>query len=108
MDSRLKSLIDRLNAHNTVLGRARDVFLAKEAERKHFEASLVKTALGKSHAEKLINAQSSNEWLEFHVALARLESIYEFRKLEHEILSKEWISEHLSLKVDTETIRKQE
>jgi hypothetical protein len=107
LKSRLEECLENLEAHNVILGRARDLYLAKEAERKHLEATLIKAAAGKSHAERVINAQATDTWLKFHVELARLESVYEFQKLQHEILSKEWLSEYAERKASDDIIRKQ-
>lgn len=105
--SPLDELKSALETHNEVLGRARDKYLAKEAERKHFESKLVQGASGKSHAEKLINAQATTEWLEFHKSLARLESVFEFQKLKFSILEKEWQAQYLTTKIDSTLISKQ-
>lgn len=108
MDQALKDCVQRLEKHNEALGVARNAFLAKDAEKHHFESALIVGALGGSNAEKTVNARASADWLQFHKELARLEAVYEFRKFEHEILNKTWQSEYLSLKVDSETIKKQE
>lgn len=107
MRDRLDEIREKLEAHNVVLGRARDLYLAKEAERKHFEATMIMQASGKSHAERVVAAQSKQEWKTFHVELARLESVYEFQKLQHEIINKEWLAEHLERKLTEPLIRKQ-
>jgi len=44
--------------------------------------------------------------LEFHKKLARLEAIFEFQKLKYEILDREWLAQHLALKLDGETIKR--
>lgn len=98
---------EMLNAHAVVLSRARDAYLAKEAERKHFESKLVDESPGKSHAERVIKAQAREEWLAFHKKLNRLLSIWEFQKLKYEILDKEWLAQYLTLKSDDAQIKRQ-
>jgi hypothetical protein len=105
----LADQIDTLSKQNDVLGIARNAYLAKEAERKHFEATLIVAAVGKSHAEKTVNAQATSDWLEFHKDLARLEAVFEFQKFKFkfEILDKEFQAAYLQLKQDAPVIRKQ-
>lgn len=105
-DNPLNGLIDAMEAQNDALGKARNKFLTKESERKHFEAVLIRKAQGKSHAEKSINAQATSEWLEFHRELARLEAIFEFQKLKFEILDKEFLANYLTIKTDGPLVRK--
>lgn len=105
-----RTLADRLNAlslQNDTLKNARTSYLLKEAERKHFEATLISGAQGKSIAEKTINAQASEEWVEFHRELARLESAYEFEKLKYDILDKAYLAEHATFREEASQIRKQ-
>lgn len=102
----LKDIIEALRSHNEVLGRARSEYLGLEAEKRHIEANAVKRADGKSHAERVTNAQAEPEWAVFHLKLARAESIYEFRKLEFSILEKEYQAQYLALKMDEVVIKK--
>lgn len=95
-----------LQAHAIVLGRARDAYLAKEAERKHFESKLIRYAEGKSNADRMVAAQSTDAWLVFHKELARLESVFEFQKLKYEILDKEWLAQYSTLKLDEKLIKR--
>jgi len=85
-------LIAYLNTLNDQLGVARNAFLAKDAEKDHFRATLVKHAEGKSQAEKLMNAQATEEWRIFNKDHAHLESVYEFLKLKFKIMEKEYQS----------------
>lgn len=103
----LAEALVRLDALNTQLGTRRNTYLLLEAERKHFEANLVRAALGKSSVEKKINAEATVEWLSFHRTLARAESEYEFLKLQMSILEKDWQSKYLRSKLDGELIKKQ-
>ncbi len=96
-----------LETQNAVLGKARNAYLLKEAERKHFEAVLIRKAEGKSHAERLVNAQSTEAWVNFQKDLARLEAVFEFQKLKYEILDKNWQAEYLGQKLDGSTIKRQ-
>ncbi len=105
-----RALADRLNAlskQNETLSAARSLFLLKDAEKKHFEANLIRHAGGKSHAESVVIAQSTNEWLVFQRELAGLESNFEFQKLKFEILDKAWLAEYATYKIDERVIRKQ-
>lgn len=106
MDKRLEEITEKLHAQNDLLGKSRNSYLAKEAERKHFEATLIQNAAGKSHAEKTINAQATEEWLAFHKELARKQSVYEFQKLKFEILDKEFWAEYGSAKSEDKIIRR--
>lgn len=95
-----------LGAQNILVGRRRNEYLKLEAERKTFESRLVKAAAGKSHAERLVNAQATEEWLVFHQKLARAEAIYEFERFKLEILDKEWLAQYSSQKLDEKAIRR--
>lgn len=102
----LQDLITALSLQNEILGRARAQYLSLEAIRKFEEASLVKVAPGKSHAEKLVNAQATQVWLAFHKKLARAEAIYEFQRLKFTVLEKEYQACYLGLKLDAGIIKK--
>ena len=106
MDTELKKIVDMLYHQNDTLGKARFAYLDKEAERRHFESTLIQATNGKSHAERTVGAQASEEWLEFHKRLARLESEFEFQKLKYGILEKEFLATHLTLKLDASTMSK--
>lgn len=90
-----------------MLGKARYRYLVMEAERKHFEACLIRDASGKSHAERVNVAQANGSWVIFHKKLARREAVYEFQKLKYEILDKEWLAQYLELKTDEGLVRRQ-
>jgi hypothetical protein len=104
----LGPILTQLECHNEVLGKARAEYLALEAERKHHEAMLIQSSPGKSHAEKVTNAQANPEWPEFQLRLARAEAVYEFQKLKFTIMEKEWQSEYLCMKLDGSVIKKQD
>lgn len=106
MKTPLDAVIESLSEQNVVVGRARHAYLAKESERKTFEARLTQTAEGKSQAEKLMNAQATEEWLEFHKALARLDAVYEFEKFKLDILDKEFMAQYLELKDNAQIVRR--
>lgn len=106
IETPLDPITQALELQNNTLGKARNDYLAKEAERKHFEATLITSVEGKSIAEKTIKAQAMPEWLQFAKDLARLEAVYEFQKLRYEILDKEWLAQYASMKLDERTIRK--
>lgn len=103
---RLDQLIEALYAHNLVVSKARYRLLTKEAERKNFEANLIKNAIGASQSERTTEAQATSAWLEFHKELAKLQSVYEFQKFKLEILDKEWLAEYLSRKSDERQIKR--
>jgi hypothetical protein len=98
MKTPLDSVIEALSEQNVIVGRARNAYLAKESERKTFESRLIQAAEGKSQAEKLMNAQATDEWLEFSKALARLEAVYEFEKFKLTILDREYQAQYLEIK----------
>jgi hypothetical protein len=102
----LGDIVEACNKQNDTLGIARNNYLTKEAERKHFEATLVRDAQGKSHAERLINAQATEAWATFAKELARLEAIFEFQKLKYDVLDKEFQAAYLQAKHDAPIIRK--
>lgn len=104
----LSDLITALYGMNEILSKARHAFLEKEAEKKHFEALLTKTAEGKSHAEKSMNAQAKESWAAFHKDLARLESIYEFQRLKFSVLEKEYQANYIQIKLDADLMKKGE
>lgn len=99
-------LTDNLYKMNEVLGKARNDYLSKEAERKHFEANLVLKAPGSSMAERKAYAEADLAYLEFHQALARLEAVYKFQELRFEIIRKEWDGWYLTHKLDGVLIKK--
>jgi hypothetical protein len=90
-----------------VLSKAKHRFLVKEAERKHFEAKLIQAASGRSHAERLINAQATEDWLRFQKDLARKEAIFDFQKLKYDLLDKEWLAQYQANKLDDSLIKRQ-
>lgn len=104
MKTPLDTILLTLGEQNVVTSKARNAYLAKEAERKTFESRLIQKAEGKSHAEKLMNAQANEEWLTFAKALARLESVYEFEKFKLNILDKEYQAQYLELKENSKQI----
>lgn len=108
MVSSLRGIIDKLEKQNDLLGKARNAFLMVESEKKHFEATLVQQSQAKSHADRVTDAHSSEKWLAFHKNLARLQAVYEFQKLKFEILNKEYLAEHLSLKLDATVMGRNE
>jgi hypothetical protein len=85
---------------------ARNNYLSKKAERDHFESCLVKAAEGKSQAERVMNAQATTAWLEFHKELARLEAIMDFHKLKLDVLDKEYQAAYLQQKLDEKQIKR--
>lgn len=107
LDRELAERLNNLNAQNDILKAARLAYLLKEAERKHYEAALIREAEGKSHAERVANAQATQHWRMFHVELSKLETEFEFQKLRYDILDKAFQAEYLSAKLDADTIRRQ-
>lgn len=103
----LNLLIKALHAQNKTLSMARFNYLTKEAERKHYEATEVRQAEGKSHAEKVTIAQGSEAWLTFHCELARLESRYQFELLKFKVMEFEFQAQYLSQKQDGKEIKRQ-
>lgn len=104
MQGPLGELIERLNAQNKVLSRSRLNYLDQEAQRKHFEATEVLASLGKSQAEKVTLAQSSEKWLSFHRELAKLESLYQFELFKFKIMENEFLATYLECKQDGKDI----
>lgn len=106
LDRELAERLNNLSAQNEALTKARGAYLLKEAERKHFEAALVNEMQGKSHAERLAQAQATQHWRMFQVELAKLETEFEFQKLRYDILDKAFQAEYLSAKLDADTIKR--
>jgi hypothetical protein len=104
-ESPLAHLTKALSEQNVFVGKARHKYLSKEAERKTFEARLIQESNGKSHAERLINAQATEYWLDFAKALARLEAVYEFEKFKLTILDREYQAQYLELKDNERQLR---
>lgn len=107
LDRELATRLNNLNEQNEMLTKVRNLYLLKEAERKTFEAKLIRDAIGKSHAEKTVNAQATDEWRAFHMALAGMETDFEHHKLRYDILDKAFTAEYLSMKLDADTIKRQ-
>lgn len=106
MDQALQDCINRLYVQNDVLGLVRNQYLEVESTRKHYEAKMINKASGKSHAERLVNAQASEEWRQLSLNISYLEGSFEFNKLKLEVLNKEYLALYLSLKIDSEVMRK--
>lgn len=104
----MTELTAQLYEMNKTLTRAEKAYLLKEAERKHFESSLVLKASGRSMAERKTLAEASVEWLEFHQALANLEALYHFQKMKMEIMRSDWQSWYLTHKLDADLIKKEQ
>ncbi len=104
----LKDVLAALGAQGELLAMKMYEHLAKEAQRKHVEATLISTAPGRSHAERVTQAQSSQEWLDFHTQLAKVEARHEFERLKYTLLEREYQAQYLTLKQDEGLIRKQE
>lgn len=102
----LSDLTKALYELNNLLAVARNAYLSKEAERKHFEANLILKASGSSMAERKVVAEADKAYLEFHKALARLEAVYEYQRLKFSILEREYQACYLALKLDGDLIKK--
>ena len=106
MNHPLKEIISSLNKQADLLSKARNAYLTREAERKHFESTLIQSSPGKSHAERVINAQATKEWVAFHKDLARLQAVFEFQKLKWDVLDREFLAQHLALKLDDLSVKR--
>jgi hypothetical protein len=104
--NQLEEILSKLSEQNDLLKIVRSKYLAAEACRKHYEARMIAIALGKSNAEKLVNAQATESWRKQAVAIASLESDFEFERLKFSILEREYQAVYFTLKLDSETIRK--
>lgn len=67
---------------------------------------MVGMASGKSHAERLVSAQATESWKNQSLSIARLEAEYEFEKLKYQVMDKEFLAIHLSLKLNEQTIKR--
>ncbi len=99
-------IISHLHTLNDQLGVARNKYLLKEAEKDHFESVMISEALGKSVAERVINAKAKKEWNKFQLELARLEAVYEFLKLKFRIMEHEFNAQYLETKLNAGMLQK--
>jgi len=106
MDRQLAERLNALTKQNEVLRDARLAYLLKEGSRKSFESRLVRAADGRSHAEKLTNAQATEEWEAFQVELAQLEADFDFQRLKYEVLDKAYLAEHATYKIEDGLIKR--
>ena len=102
----LKRLIELLSAQGVVAHRKMYDYLAKEAERKFKEATLINEANGSSQAEKVTLAQGSKDWLVFHQELAKLEARYKLEMFKLKVLELEFQATYLSQKQDGKDIQR--
>lgn len=105
--SALDPITDALAEQNEIVGRARNSFLQLKAEKDTFESKMIKQAEGKSQAEKRMNAEATEEWLEFHKRYARAEAVYEFEKFKLQVIDKEWLAQYQSQKDNDLVIKRQ-
>lgn len=103
----LSDITKALYELNSLLAVARNAYLSKEAERKHFEASMMLKTPGSSIAERRMIVEADGAYLEFHKALARLEAVYEYQRFKFSILEKEYQALYLTLKMDDKLIKKE-
>lgn len=103
----LYSLTVALTKFNESLGKDRNVYLSLEAEKDYKRAMMIKAAPGKSNAEKVVNAHASEEWLEFHKKLGRAKAVYDFQKLKFSVMEKEWLAQHLEMKLEGSLMKKE-
>lgn len=89
------------------LAMAKYLYLMREAERKHVEATLIKESQGSSQAEKLVNAQATSQWVGFHKELAELEARYHWHVLKLDVIQSQLQIEYLLLKQAYELIGEQ-
>jgi len=106
MQNQLEECVSRLDAQNDLLRIVRKKYLEAEACRKHYEARMISMAVGKSNAEKVINAQATESWRNQALMIASLESDFEFEKLKFSVLEKDFLAIHLSMKLDDQTMRR--
>lgn len=105
-DRTLAQRLNELTTQNEKLHAARQAYLLKDAARKHFEARAIQSAPGKSHAERTVNAQATEDWRDYQMDVAQLEAAFEFEKLKYDILDKAWLAEYLGAKLDGDTIKR--
>lgn len=108
IDNPLFPFIQALHGQANNVGRSRNDYLAKEAQRDHLKNTLILTAEGKSHAEKVTKALATKEWLDFNITVNKLQSIWEFQKLKFSVIEKEYFAQHQSLSLDAGLIRKEQ
>lgn len=107
MDRGLAERLNALNEQNDRLKAVEAQYLALEANRKSLLGKLISQQPGKSFAEREMQAYASAEWIDFAKGLADVEADYEFEKRRYDILDKAYLADHLSAKLDGETIKRQ-
>ncbi len=106
MDRELADRLNNLNAQNDRMKQAEGEYRFKEAERKSFEAGLILSSTGKSHAEKSTQAQADQRWHEFQTDLAQLETEFNFQRRRYDILMNAFYAELNTFKREDELIKK--
>ncbi len=101
-------IIAYLHILNDQVGVARNAFLAKKAESEHFDSKLAESSPGKSNAERTTRAKATKQYLEFHLDLARLESVLKFLEMKFKIMEKEYQSQYQETGLNEGLIRKEE
>jgi len=109
--SKIDQVLFNMEKQSKRLIEARNRYLLKEAEKKHFEAKLVTKELDKTtkvtNQEALNRAYASEEYYKFSKELAELESIFEAERLMYVILDKTFQAIYLESKEELQFTRKQ-
>lgn len=107
MDSRLEEKLERLDEHIKKLFLVEHEYLLLDGNKKALLAALTLEAKGKSHAERETLALASPDWKDFSVGFAGKAAEYNREKRRHELLLKAFDAEYTTLKIESQSIRRQ-
>lgn len=107
MDSRLEEKLRKIDSHIVILRELEGDYFQLEASEKPTLAKIILNMQGTSHAQKENAALASQDWIDFSNGLAESHAIYLQAKRRYELLLKAFDAEYLSLKTDSQAIRRQ-
>lgn len=106
MDQILREKLLEIESHIEELYEANRKFLLLDGSKKSLLARLTTRAHGSSHASKEAMALTNTEWVKFSEAHAEAEALMIKSKHKHDLLIKSFDAAYLSLKVDSQTIKR--
>ncbi len=107
MDYKLKERLEKIDKQIQVVYESEEKFLTIEAAKENIKACLVAKASGTSQAARETLAEATQEWATFSKNLAIAKAIFHREKHYLELKLKAFDAEFLSLKLETNAIRRQ-
>lgn len=107
MDKGLQERLARIDKQIESLYGAEEKYLSLDAAKEHVLAVLTVAASGSSEAAKKTQALATLDWKLFKEGLALAEASFHKEKHRLELRFKSYDAAHLSLKVESDTIKKQ-